>query len=124
MLCLSSDRIFSLRNINFCSFSRKNASDTENYYYNNHFIALHDLLRELGILQNTQEPIEQRKRLLIDVNENKCDLWLREKQRGTMAHMLSKFIRCFVKPKPQQVPARTLSISTGSLYLFLSLKFN
>ncbi|XP_004509177.1 probable disease resistance protein At5g66900 [Cicer arietinum] len=92
--------------------ARKNASDTENYYYNNHFIVLHDLLRELGIYQSTQEPIEKRKRLLIDENENIRDRWLAKKQRGTMTHILSKFHRWCVKPKPQQVPARTLSIST------------
>lgn len=91
--------------------ARKNASDTENYYYNNHFIVLHDLLRELGNYQNTQEPIEQRRRQLINTNESKCDQMLREKQQGTMAHILSKFIGWFDKPKPQKVPARTLSIS-------------
>ncbi|KAK2410967.1 putative disease resistance protein [Trifolium repens] len=91
--------------------ARKNASDTENYYYNNHFIVLHDLLRELGNYQNTQGPVEQRKRLLIDINEYKRDQWLAEKQRGTMSRILSKFVKLCVKPKPQQVPARTLSIS-------------
>ncbi|CAL5197668.1 unnamed protein product [Lathyrus oleraceus] len=92
--------------------ARKNASDTENYYYNNHFVVLHDLLRELGIYQSTQGPIEQRKRLLIDVNENKRNWWLGEKQKGTMTRILSKCFKWCVKPKPQQIPARTLSIST------------
>ncbi|CAJ2635464.1 unnamed protein product [Trifolium pratense] len=91
--------------------ARKNASDTENYYYNNHFIVLHDLLRELGNYQNNQGPIEQRKRLLIDINEYKRDQWLAEKQRGAMSRILSKFVKWCVKPKPRQVPARTLSIS-------------
>ncbi|XP_058766058.1 probable disease resistance protein At5g66900 [Vicia villosa] len=92
--------------------ARKNASDTENYYYNNHFIVLHDLLRELGIYQSTQEPIEQRKRLLIEVNENKRNRWLEEKKKGTVTRILSKLVKWCVKPKPQQIPARTLSIST------------
>jgi len=104
---------FSSGNINFCSFLRKNASDTENYYYNSHFILLHDLLRDLGNYQSNQEPIEQRKRLLIDANESTHDLWLREKQQGTMTRILSNFFKLCVKPKPQQVPARTVSISTG-----------
>ncbi|CAK8562365.1 unnamed protein product [Lathyrus sativus] len=92
--------------------ARKNASDTENYYYNNHFVVLHDLLRELGIYQSTQEPIEKRKRLLIDVNENKRNWWLGEKQKGTMTRILSKCFKWCAKPKFQQIPARTLSIST------------
>ncbi|CAI8609217.1 unnamed protein product [Vicia faba] len=91
--------------------ARKNASDTENYYYNNHFVVLHDLLRELGIYQSTQEHIEQRKRLLIDVNENKRNRWLEEK-KGKITRILSKLVKWWVKPKPQQIPARTLSIST------------
>nr|AFK47246.1 unknown [Medicago truncatula] len=94
------------------SIARKNASDTESYYYNSHFIFLHDLLRGLGNYQNNQEPIEQRKRLLIDANENTHDRWPMEKQQGTMTRILSNFFKLCVKPKPQQVPARTVSIST------------
>ncbi|AES77458.1 disease resistance protein-like protein MsR1, putative [Medicago truncatula] len=45
--------------------------------FNNHSIVLHDLLRELGIYQTSQEPIQQRKSLLIDVIKNKCNRWLR-----------------------------------------------
>lgn len=88
--------------------ARKNTSDTDNDYYNNHFIVLHDLLRELAIYQSTQQPINQRKRLIIDVNENKRG----EKQQGMMPHLLSKVLRWFIKQKPQQVPASILSIST------------
>jgi len=104
---------FSSTNTNFCSFPRKNASDTENYYYNNHFIVLHDLLRELENYQNNQEPIEQRKRFLIDANGNTHNWWLREMQQGTMTRILSNFFKLCVKPKPQQVPTCTASISTG-----------
>ncbi|KAG4379110.1 hypothetical protein AAZX31_17G172000 [Glycine max] len=77
--------------------ARKNASDTDNYYYSNHFIILHDLLRELAIYQSTQEPAEERKRLIIEINQNKPHWWLGEK---------SKLL------KPQQATAQTLSIST------------
>ncbi|KAL2333612.1 hypothetical protein Fmac_014825 [Flemingia macrophylla] len=76
--------------------ARKNVSDTDNYYYNNHFVVLHDLLRELAIYQSTQEPWEQRKRLIIEINQNKPEWWPGEKS----------------KQKPQPVPAHTLSIST------------
>ncbi|BAT75548.1 hypothetical protein LR48_Vigan727s002900 [Vigna angularis] len=79
--------------------ARKNATNTDSYYYNNHFIVLHDLLRELAIYQCSQEPMEQRKRLIIEINKNKHG----EK---------TKFLSWCVKQKPQQVTAHTLSIST------------
>ncbi|KAG4930837.1 hypothetical protein JHK82_047910 [Glycine max] len=85
--------------------ARKNSSDSDNYYYNNHFVILHDLLRELAIYQNNREPIEKRKRLINDINETGV------KQQGMIARLLSKFLRCSVKQTLQQVPARTLSIS-------------
>ncbi|KAL5187052.1 putative disease resistance protein [Glycine soja] len=77
--------------------ARKNASDTDNYYYNNHFIVLHDLLRELAIYQSTQEPTEEGKRLIIEINQNKPRWWLGEK--STLL-------------KHQQATAQTLSILT------------
>ncbi|TKY55747.1 disease resistance protein [Spatholobus suberectus] len=83
--------------------ARKNASDTDNHYYNNHFIVLHDLLRELAIYQSTQERMEQRKRLNFEINQNKPAWWLGEK---------SKLLGWCVEQKPQQAAAHTLSIST------------
>ncbi|KAE9614333.1 putative winged helix-turn-helix DNA-binding domain, leucine-rich repeat domain, L [Lupinus albus] len=90
---------------------RKNASDTDNCYYNNHFVVQHDLLRELAIYQSTQEPLKQRKRLIIDINEKKPEWWLDEKQQGMIAHIFSKYLRFCLKSKPLKVSARTLSIS-------------
>ncbi|CAJ1942729.1 unnamed protein product [Sphenostylis stenocarpa] len=78
--------------------TRKNTSDIDNYYYNNHFVILHDILRDLAIYQSTQEQTEQRKRLMIDMNENKPEWWRREKQQGIM------------------ICARTLSISTDETF--------
>ncbi|XP_061363414.1 probable disease resistance protein At5g66900 [Gastrolobium bilobum] len=90
--------------------ARKNVSDADNYNYNNHFVILHDLLRELAIHQSSQGPIKQRKRLIIEINENKHERW--EKQQGMIALILSKFHGCGVKQMLQQVPARTVSLST------------
>uniref|UniRef100_A0A0R0ITA4 Disease resistance R13L4/SHOC-2-like LRR domain-containing protein n=1 Tax=Glycine max TaxID=3847 RepID=A0A0R0ITA4_SOYBN len=73
--------------MNFCLFTRKNASDTDNYFYNNLFI----------------EPIERRKRLIIEINQNKPECWLGEK---------SKLLGWRVKQKPQHATDHTLSIST------------
>ncbi|GAU49138.1 hypothetical protein TSUD_191400 [Trifolium subterraneum] len=89
--------------------ARKSASDADNYNYNNHFVVIHDLLRDLGIYQSTKEPIELTKRLIIDMNENKC---LGEKQQGFMTGILSKLLNSCVKQNPQQLAARMLSVST------------
>lgn len=99
--------------IHFCYFNRKNSSDTDNYYYNNHFIVLHDLLRELAIYESTLEPIEERKRLIIHTNENESEGGLDEKQQGFVIRILSNCFKYCVKHKPQQITARTLSISIG-----------
>ncbi|KAL5184416.1 putative disease resistance protein [Glycine soja] len=70
--------------------TRKNTSDTDSYYYNNHFIILHGILRDITIYQGTQEQVELRKRLMIGITENKTEWWLiREKQQGMMIRILS-----------------------------------
>ncbi|XP_058735739.1 probable disease resistance protein At5g66900 [Vicia villosa] len=100
-------------NLAHVSITRKNASDADDYNYNNHFITLHDLVRDLGIYQSTKEPIEQRKRMVIDMNENKREWCIGEKQQGLMIHILSKLLSLCVKQNPQQLDARILSVSTG-----------
>ncbi|KAK7359894.1 hypothetical protein VNO77_01861 [Canavalia gladiata] len=92
--------------------ARKNTSDMDSYYYNNHFIILHDILRDLAIYKSTQEQIDQRKRMIIDINENKQEWWLGEKRQGMLSRILSNIFRWCVNQKPQQIPARILSIST------------
>ncbi|CAJ2635462.1 unnamed protein product [Trifolium pratense] len=92
--------------------ARKSASDADNYNYNNHFIILHDLLRDLGIYQSTKESIEKRKRLIIDMNENKQKQCFAEKQQCFMSRILSKLLTPCVKQHPQQLAARILSVST------------
>lgn len=88
-------------------------SDTNSYYYNNHFILLHDILRDLAIYQSNQVQIELRKRLMIDINETKTEGCLGEKQHGMMIRILSNNFRWCDEQKTQKIPARTLSISTG-----------
>ncbi|PSS21335.1 Disease resistance protein [Actinidia chinensis var. chinensis] len=53
---------------------RKDASDVSGYY-NEHFAMQHDLLRELAIHQSSQEPIEQRKRFIVDIRGNDLPRW-------------------------------------------------
>jgi len=50
---------------------------------------------------------------MIDITENKPKWWPREKQQGLMIRVLSNIFGWRVEQKPQQIPARALSISTG-----------
>ncbi|KAG5040157.1 hypothetical protein JHK82_012282 [Glycine max] len=68
--------------------------------------------RDFAIYQSNQEQVEQRKRLMIDITENKPKWWPREKQQGLMIRVLSNIFGWRVEQKPQQIPARALSIST------------
>ena len=82
-----------------CFFTRKDASEADGYY-NDHFVMQHDLLRELAIYQSSLDPVETRKRLIVELGSNNFpNWWLEEKQ--------------------QPLGARLLSISTGC-YLYLS----
>ncbi|CAK8562366.1 unnamed protein product [Lathyrus sativus] len=92
--------------------ARKNASDADDYNYNNHFITLHDLVRDLGIYQSTKEPIEQRKRMIVDMNVNTWERCIGEKQQGLMIRIVSKFLNLCVKQSRRQLHARILSVST------------
>ncbi|CAJ1942727.1 unnamed protein product [Sphenostylis stenocarpa] len=96
--------------------TRKNTSDTDSYYYNNHFIILHDILRDLAIYQSNHAQIELRRRLMIDINENKPEGSLGEKQQGMMNRILPNNFRWCDERETQQIPARTLSISTDETY--------
>lgn len=75
---------------------RKIASGTGNY--NDHFVMQHDLLQELAIHQSSQEPVAQRKRLIINITGNGLPTW-------------------WTVQNEFHIAARILSVSTG---LFLS----
>jgi hypothetical protein len=89
-------------------------------YYNNHYVMMHDLLRELAIHQSKGEPFEQRKRLIIDLNgHDRPDWWIGQNQQGIISRMHSFVAGLLVKQKQLKVAARILSISTG-MFLFLN----
>lgn len=91
-------------------------------YYNNYFLRQHDLLRELAILQSSQEPFEQRERLMIDLTGNNPPEWcVGQNQQGIIFRMLSFFPIRWMEPKQKQVATRILSISTGLFSLSLSI---
>ncbi|KAK8685872.1 hypothetical protein V6N13_124905 [Hibiscus sabdariffa] len=67
--------------------------------YNNHFVMQHDLLRELAIYQNGLDPIEKRKRIMVELSGNNFPNWWSEE-------------------KQQPLDARLLSISTDETFSF------
>jgi hypothetical protein len=87
-------------------------------YYNNHYVMMHDLLRELAIHQSKEESFEQRKRLNIDLNgDGRPNWWIGPNQQGIISSMYSFIAGMLVKQKQLKVAARILSISTGK-FLF------
>lgn len=95
---------------------RKVANDAD-MYYNNHFVMLHDLLRELAIHQSKEEPFEQRERLIIDLNgDNRPEWWVGKNQQGSIGRMFSFFLGMLVGQKQLRVAARILSISTDETF--------
>ena len=78
----------------FCSFTRKDASEV-NSYFNEDFVTQHDILRELAMHQSSQEPIEKRSRLIVNISQNNLPKWWNEQKQQLIDH------------------ARLLSISTG-----------
>ncbi|KAI9088925.1 hypothetical protein K1719_029204 [Acacia pycnantha] len=65
------------------------------YYYNNHFLKQHDILRDLAIHLSNEKPLEQRENLIIDINKN------------NHPELLSK---------KQGISARSVSISSGEAF--------
>jgi hypothetical protein len=102
------------------SLYRKVATETD-MYYNNHYVVMHDLLRELAIHQSKGEPFEQRKRLIIDLNgDDRPDWWIGPNQQGIISRVYSFIAGMLIKQKQLKVAARILSISTG---MFLCLNY-
>ncbi|XP_068331948.1 probable disease resistance protein At5g66900 [Pyrus communis] len=59
-------------------------------YYTEHFVTQHDMLRELAIHQASQDPIEHRKRLFINICGDKIPKWWTEqKYQAIKAPLLS-----------------------------------
>ena len=78
----------------FCSFTRKDESEV-NSYFNEDFVTQHDILRELAMHQSSQEPIEKRSRLIVNISQNNLPKWWKKQKQQLIDH------------------ARLLSISTG-----------
>ncbi|KAM5576413.1 hypothetical protein ABKV19_007338 [Rosa sericea] len=77
------------RNLANLIVTRKDPREVDGYY-TEHFVSLHDILRELAIYQSSVESIEQRKRLIIDMSgDNFPEWWTEQKCQPINAHLLS-----------------------------------
>ncbi|KAJ6740233.1 RESISTANCE PROTEIN ADR1 putative-RELATED [Salix purpurea] len=65
------------RNLIEVLVTRKDANEDDGSY-NEHFVTQHDLLRELAIRESNSRGIEHRKRVILEINENKIPEWLTE----------------------------------------------
>ncbi|GAU17402.1 hypothetical protein TSUD_232780 [Trifolium subterraneum] len=98
------------------NLGQKVATETD-MYYNNHYVMMHDLLRELATHQSKREPFEQRKRLMIDLNGDERPVWwIGPNQQGIISRMYSFITGILVKQKQIKVAARILSISTDESF--------
>jgi len=98
---------------------RKVAKDTD-MYYNNHFVLVHDLLRELAIHLSKEKTFEQRERVMIELNgDNRPEWWVRLNPLGIIGRSFSYILGMLYTQKQPKVAARILSISTG---MFLSVQ--
>ncbi|XP_011039223.1 PREDICTED: probable disease resistance protein At5g66900 [Populus euphratica] len=76
------------RNLIEVVVTRKDAN--EDGSYNEHFVTQHDLLRELAIRESNSRSNEHRKRVLLEIIENKIPEWLMEQdQLSIRAKLLS-----------------------------------
>ncbi|KAG2724548.1 hypothetical protein I3760_01G023000 [Carya illinoinensis] len=85
-----------MRNLANLVVTRQDASLVGSYCSED-FVLQHDLLRELAIHQCSQEPIEQRKRLIIDISGNNFPKW-------------------WMEQRLQPIKAQLLSISTDETF--------
>ncbi|XP_062156398.1 probable disease resistance protein At5g66900 [Alnus glutinosa] len=104
------------RNLASLVVARKDTSDVGNYYSED-FVLQHDLLRELAIHQSSQEPIEQRKRLIMDISGNNLPKWTEQKQQPLGARLLSistdeTFSSSWCNIEPSEVEVLVLNFQT------------
>ena len=72
-----------------CPFTRKDASEA-NSDYNDGFVTLHDIPRELAMHQSSKEPEEERPWLILNISGNNLPKrWTEKKQKLINARLLS-----------------------------------
>ncbi|KAK6128941.1 hypothetical protein DH2020_037315 [Rehmannia glutinosa] len=74
--------LYELFNRNLVDLTRdRTEADDDIEYCNEQFAMQHDLLRELAIYHNGQEPIEYRRRVILDVKNNDLPKWWTERNQ-------------------------------------------
>nr|XP_011464497.1 PREDICTED: probable disease resistance protein At5g66900 isoform X3 [Fragaria vesca subsp. vesca] len=88
-LCIANLCELTNRNLANLIVTRKDPREVDGYY-TEHFVTLHDILRELAIYLSSVESIEQRKRLIIDMSgDHFPEWWTEQKCQPINAHLLS-----------------------------------
>ncbi|KAG2724562.1 hypothetical protein I3760_01G023800 [Carya illinoinensis] len=113
-----------INNLNLVNLvaTRQDASEVGSYCSED-FVSQHDLLRELAIHQCSQEPIEKRKKLILDINGNNLPKWWTElKQQHISSHLLSistdeNFSSSWCKIQPPEVKVLVLNFQTENYTL-------
>ncbi|CAK7339411.1 unnamed protein product [Dovyalis caffra] len=77
----------SKRNLVEVLVTRKDAKEDDGSY-NEHFVTQHDLLRELAIRESEARTIEHRKRVFLDITDNKIPEWLMEQNQPSIGAKL------------------------------------
>ncbi|XP_041006774.1 probable disease resistance protein At5g66900 [Juglans microcarpa x Juglans regia] len=112
----------SSRNLASLVVTRRDASEVGRYYAED-FVLQHDLLRELAIHQCRQEPVEKRKKLIMDISGNNLPKWWTEqKQQHISSHLLSistdeNFSSNWCKIQPPEVKVLVLNFQTENYTL-------
>ncbi|XP_030974658.1 probable disease resistance protein At5g66900 [Quercus lobata] len=82
-------RELTTRNLASLVMAGKDASEA-NSYFNDDFVTLHDILRELAMHQSSKEPEEERPRLILNISGNNLSKrWMEKKQKLINARLLS-----------------------------------
>lgn len=110
------------RNLVNLVLKRKDGHDVTDYC-KGHFAMQHDLLRELGLHQIALEPIEQRKRMVLEMNGNTHPNWWTEGNQSTLrANCLSistdkSFASNWSDMHPPEVEVLVLNFQTRTFAL-------
>ncbi|KAJ6288600.1 hypothetical protein OIU76_024562 [Salix suchowensis] len=85
-------------------------------FYNQQFAMQHDLIRELAILQSDLEPIEGRKRLILEISANNVPAWCMEPNQPSISCRLmsistdEKFSSCWFFIQAPEVEVLVLNV--------------
>ncbi|KAJ6288598.1 hypothetical protein OIU76_024560 [Salix suchowensis] len=110
------------RNLIEVLVTRKDANEDDGSY-NEHFVTQHDLLRELAIRESNSKGIEHRKRVILEINENKIHEWLTEENELSIrAKLLSistdeTFSSSWPSMQAPEVEVLLLNFQTGKYSL-------